>query len=358
MRESWYVACMFKRKTVFIVGAGASQEAGFPLGTTLAKTIGKGFNLVGDEYGHTARFADRELFEDTRRYLARTNETNQLNMFGEAAKLISEGITLSNSIDDFLNIHAKNPYVIKLGKAAIVQSIINAEKKSNLFVNPSNIYNRLTFTNVEQTWFAKLMRVLGPGGSPETVADIFKNVAFITFNYDRCIEHFLTHALSALYGITKEAAEGIVGTLTIIHPYGKIASLEMLPFGGNPHLATDPFPLSDRIRTYTEQVAKPHMLALMHDTMHNASCLVFLGFSYLEQNMALLRPTNPFDRKTVLGTAFGLSDSDRDVVYKEILSMFAQPQQSSMSRGNQIIIDNKIKCAELFDSYARTLNAA
>jgi hypothetical protein len=343
---------MFKRRTLFIVGAGASQEAGFPVGATLAERIGDGLKLVGDNWERTATFADRELFDELRRYVART-QAQDLNKYGEAAQLISDGITLSNSIDDFLNVHSKNPFVTKLGKAAIVRGIVQAEKNSDLFVNPSNIYNKLGFSKLEQTWFVKLMRVLGPGGTPDSIESIFKTVAFITFNYDRCIEHFLTHAISALYGITKQAAEVIVAKITIIHPYGKIGELATTPFGGDPNRSPDLFPLASRIKTYTEQSANPEDLAKMHDEMHNAACIVFLGFSYLEQNMALLRPTNPLDQKTVLGTAY----NNRDVVSGEILAMFGEPQRSNMRTGKRIIIDNKIKCSQLFDSYARTLNA-
>jgi hypothetical protein len=348
---------MFKRRTLFVVGAGASQEAGFPVGSELAKRIGDGLKIVGDTMERTARFTDVELFSEIRRSLGQDPE-RKLNKYGDAAQVINKGITLSNSIDDFLNIHSNNPYVTQLGKAGIVRVILNAEKNSDLYINQSNIYNKLDFNKVDQTWFVKLMRVLGPGGGPDTVDAVFKNLSFIVFNYDRCLEHFLANAISALYSIEREAAVEIVKKITIIHPYGTIGELDRVPFGGDQYNAPSVLPLAKRIKTYAEQFEDPDELQRMHNEMHNAACIVFLGFSYLEQNMKLLKPTNPMDDKTVLGTAFGMSPNDRDVVTRDILKMFAEPQAANMRNGKRVLIDTGAKCAQLFDSYARTLNAA
>jgi hypothetical protein len=49
-----------------------------------------------------------------------------------------------------------------------------------------------------------------------------------------------------------------------------------------------------------------------------AERLVFLGFAYGEQNMALLKPPKPMKRIRVYGTALGLSKSDREVVATKI----------------------------------------
>jgi len=39
---------MFKDNTVFVIGAGASQEFGFPIGSGLTQTIKKNCNFVLD----------------------------------------------------------------------------------------------------------------------------------------------------------------------------------------------------------------------------------------------------------------------------------------------------------------------
>jgi hypothetical protein len=348
---------MFKRRTLFIVGAGASQEAGFPVGTELARRIGEAVAMYQRSEESPIRFRDSDLWDEVVRSLGQDPQRLILK-YREAAGLISRGIGLSNSIDDFLNIHSTNGFLTRLGKAAIVRVILQAEKGSDLYIDRSNFYNKMDFTKVEQTWFLKLMRVLGPGGNPESVDTVFKNISFIIFNYDRCVEHFLTHALSALYGITREAAEAVVNKITIIHPYGTIGELDKLPFGGDPNNAPDVLPLSKRIKTYAERFEEGEELERIHHEMHNAACIVFLGYSYLEQNMALLKPKNPMDYKTVLGTAYKMSSSDRDVVAGDILKMFAEPQSHNMRNGKRVILDIDATCSQLFDSYARTLNAA
>ena len=41
------------------------------------------------------------------------------------------------------------------------------------------------------TWLVKFMYMLGRGVPKENVREIFDNVSFIVFNYDRCVEFFL-----------------------------------------------------------------------------------------------------------------------------------------------------------------------
>jgi hypothetical protein len=165
---------MFKRRTLFIVGAGASQEVDFPLGTTLAKSIGQRLIRRVDKTTREASYNDSELYGQ----LLRTFP-NEINEYFVAARRITEGIQLANSIDDFLNIHSADDRVKTVGKAAIVRSILGAERNSDLFVDQSNIYSKLDFAKVEDTWFVKLMRVLGPDVPLRHVEALFEQVMFI-----------------------------------------------------------------------------------------------------------------------------------------------------------------------------------
>ncbi|WP_426533657.1 hypothetical protein [Bradyrhizobium sp. McL0615] len=141
---------------------------------------------------------------------------------------------LANSIDDFLNIHEGASEVVTVGKAAIVRSILNAERHCKLYVDPSNTYNRLDVAKIRDSWFVKFMQVLGPGRKAHEVENVLDDVSFITFNYDRCLEYFLHHALQLMYGIQRQRAAEIVSRANIIHPYGSVGSLERVLFGGKP----------------------------------------------------------------------------------------------------------------------------
>ena len=67
--------------------------------------------------------------------------------------------------------------------------------------------------------------------------DIFKHLTIVNFNYDRCVEHFLFHAMQAWsLKDEREIAELMKG-LNIYHPYGSVGDLpwqsgDGIEFGG------------------------------------------------------------------------------------------------------------------------------
>lgn len=219
---------MFKRRTLFVVGAGASAEVEFPVGGQLARIISSKLNIQTD-HGQVTSTGDPELFQQIHRTFQ-----PEINDYIKAALLIRDGVRLSGSIDDFLDIHNTDLRVQRVGKAAIVRAILQAEKSSKLYVDQSNIYNKLDYSRIDDTWYMKFIRLLGRANSLANAATIFDNIAFIVFNYDSCIEHFLINALQQLYGISREDAAKTINRLTIIHPYGMVGLLDSgVPFGGD-----------------------------------------------------------------------------------------------------------------------------
>lgn len=340
---------MFKRRTLFIVGAGASKEVKFPIGADLAQIIAD--NMQPGSRTERATIRDTALVAE---YRQRVGYNNPYSDFMAAARRIHEGVELTHSVDDFLNVHQASPLMIEVGKAAIIRAIIAAESSCDMHVDQSNIYNRINVRNLGLTWFVKLMRVLAPGSGPSAAAHAFHNVSFIVFNYDRCLEHFLEYSIAALYGIDRMKARDIVNGIRIIHPYGKIGDLDVLPFGGEKNKDYAVLAIADRIKTYAERFEERDQLRQIRDEVFYSECIVFLGFSFLEQNMALLRPSMGMKWKPVFGTALGLSDHSVKVVIEDILSTYDSSQIDSSS---SIELNNKIKCSELFDYYARSLNA-
>jgi hypothetical protein len=344
---------MFRRRTLFVIGAGASKEAHVPIGPELANMIaGKLSVLKDDVMGGIKGFRDPELYTPLLR-----SHCAGIAEYAQAAQLISQGVRLSSSIDDFLNVHSKNARILELGKAAIVRSILEAELGSLLYVDPSNIYNKMRFENLEKTWFVKLMRVMGSGIDPSNVKQALEKTSFIIFNYDRCVEQFLTFALQSLYGLRGEQAADALSGATIIHPYGTVGDFPGIPFGENKHNRADYFGLASRIKTYTERLTETDTLERMKDEVAKAQCIVFLGFSFLEQNMALLKPPKMIDRKYIFATGYGMSDSGCNVVKEELLSFFNGAHRDIARRADMVQVNNKLKCADLFDHYARSLNA-
>jgi hypothetical protein len=351
---------MFNRKTLFVIGAGAGFDIGMPVGRTLADDIARrvGVSVRHDRLWDTAT-ADKEL---ALCFFERGDRNSR--EYARAFKLIHDGVLLANSIDDFLNVHDGDPQVVSVGKTAIVRSILNAERHSSLYVEVSLHDTKLDVARIRDTWLVKFIQTLVPGRKVHEVEDALQNVSFINFNYDRCLEYFLRHALTLAYGVTTKQAASIVASADIIHPYGSVGTLESVPFG-QPEFATlDYRDLSVAIKTYTERIEERSILERMQTAIKEAECVVFLGFAYHKQNMALLKPPKPQNTRDVYGTAFGMSASDVSQVVSELDSFFSEPilVATEAAGGIQagfvhknIRIENQLTCAQLFDYYAKSL---
>jgi hypothetical protein len=246
--------------------------------------------------------------------------------------------------------HRTNEVANLYGKAAIVKSILDAERNSRLYFD--QFQGSKTDLNVEDfdnTWLVKFMRMLGRNVPKENVHEIFAPVSFIVFNYDRCIEFFLGHALRRAYGIGQDEASEIVRDLHVIHPYGDAGNLLEVPFGA---ASADYRRLAGAIKTYTEQLGSGDVIPQIRDEVYRANNIVFLGFAYHSQNMLMFRPDRPEQHKRIYGTAYGMSDADLDVVVHQLAEFFAM----SATQRAQIKIDNGHKCADLFDYYAKSLS--
>jgi hypothetical protein len=339
---------MFERRTVIVLGAGASQEFGMPTGYELARSIRQAMDVRFKDGITPVGSGDHQLFAFVR---SRFPSSGTLS---SAALRIRDGVFHSNSIDDFLDLHRDDPEINLLGKAAIVRCILQAERRSQLWTNP---YDGPAFhpDNVAQTWIVRLMRMLTRGMHAADVEQVFRNLTFISFNYDRSLEYFLSNALVNSFGCSVEAAQKIVDRLTIIHPYGIVAPLwgsgRVTPFGSDGSF--DWAAQAGDISTYTEQVADAKLVERMRAASADAQQLVFLGFGFHAQNMRLITPEKPGTVvKKVLATAQGMSKSDCQIV--ESLLTRLQPERA---HGVAVtpVVRSDLTCAQLFDEFRLTL---
>jgi hypothetical protein len=102
---------LLKKKTVFVIGAGASYEYGLPVGEDLALNISEKLDVKFDDWGDKITTGDARLFHNV------AHNQNYLE-YQKTAWLIRDGIILANSIDDFLHIHRGNAHVVRYGTAA------------------------------------------------------------------------------------------------------------------------------------------------------------------------------------------------------------------------------------------------
>ena len=296
---------------------------------------------------------DFELYEQFKRTYPQEYES-----YRTAALLIRDGIQLSSSIDDFLDLHRENAKVNLYGKAAIVKSILKAERESLLYFNRMKDEESINFDVIADTWFVKFMKILARGISRQNVAQIFDNVGFIIFNYDRCIEHFLVHALQRLYGIDEKTSQEICADLHVIHPYGCVGQLPTSSEQGVPFGTTDTrdcLKLAQGIKTYSEQITEADNQLAIEAEVISARCIVFLGFAYHDQNMLMLTPRKSLDYMPVYGTAYGMSEDDTAIVTRQIEGMLAPPRVLRIQDAHAVKIKRDLTSAGLFDHFAKSL---
>jgi hypothetical protein len=331
---------MFKHKTLFVLGAGSSQEVGMPVGKPLADLIKDKMDIrfeFGTKFIGTGDF---DLFQQLA-FVVKKDATE----FQKAAHRLQDGLSFADSIDAFLDQHRNDQFVQLYGTAGIVKTILERERDSDVFLDPTGGKPRFDDTKLSKTWFNKFVAMLSLDVDRTDFARIFNNVDFITFNYDRCLEQYLMHALSRSYSMRVEEAEAMVKKLQILHVYGSLGDLKDLPFGA------DRFNLLDAmqgIKTYTEQTAVTGLLDQIREKVERAERVVFLGFAYHVQGMTLLKVKNR-TKKIVYGTAFDMSEPKVQAAKRAI--------DDALGKLGQKYIDNKLKCADLFDYYGQDLSS-
>ena len=178
---------MFSGKTLFVVGAGASYEAGLPIGATLANIISKKLSIVPDGSGRS-RLQDADLW-----FHLQNQFRDDVPAFLDACAKISYGLPLAKSIDGFLDSHSDNRIMVDIGKAAIVRSILSAEKESRLFFNKPG-YKMVDLSILADTWYVEFMKMFSSTLGKADLYQAVNDICFIIFNYDRCVETFLLEA--------------------------------------------------------------------------------------------------------------------------------------------------------------------
>lgn len=315
--------------TTFVVGAGASREFGLFANKSLSETVIENMTIPSDR---GSWFRDNPIGEHVR------NLPNPHSLI-DAAKRLQDGLISSPSIDDFLHNHGDDQALVQMGKLAIARCIVEAENHSLIGpgarplawvvddddgMNPP-VRDDLKAADVmralRKTWLGELFTLLTPGVSKSKVDTIFDGIRFICFNYDRCIETFLFYALQSHYGISAAQAGEIIAKLQIVHPYGMIGDLGFVS-GTNSPVAygqklqhVNLIEMASTIRTYNEQIDGCCDQAEITRLIQEATNIVFLGFAFHKQNMALLR--KPFaSNHGSYGTAY-LEKGSRSEVFRQ-----------------------------------------
>jgi hypothetical protein len=335
---------MFRGRTLFIVGAGASKEANLPIGSELTGIIARSLKMELDSVGHQAS-GNKDIFA------ALSELPNNIEYYVNVAHRISLAMPAASSIDEFLDVHRDDKDVQICGKLAIVQSILEAERKSLLHVDQPR--GMLDLSKVENTWFARFFRKLSSRVQKSNLKSLYDNISFVIFNYDRCVEQYLLYATMLYYNVDEEEALDALAKLKIFHPYGVVGAFAWKPgsginFGDIARKQKRLVMLQNGIRTYTEQIAEQKFVAQIREEVTHADAIAFLGFGFHQQNIDLMTPSDPTVARRLYGTTMGISQSSSVFVNNMVARMLPRPSSSGWEPTFNF---RNMKCYDLFHEF-------
>jgi len=297
---------MFKKRTVFIVGAGASAEFDLPVGDALKQQIAE--LLLG-----AAGSVNSPQISGFRAMLSRMCPQDH-NELLQAGRQLGAPIKSFVSIDEALHYFSSDPLIVRIGKMAIAFLILKAERESKI-AKTDRSTGLPDLSHAQKTWLAEFLSMALSFLKRDEIENAFANVQFINFNYDRVVEQFLWSALYVQAGLPEERARDVAASLRIIHPYGFLGKLNWqdrrgVMFGGDGYTENIP-QIAELILTYTEQVDHEKVRHEIGQALDDAELVIFVGFGFHQQNMALLK-TKPRKRQ-VYATAYRIDKDNHEI---------------------------------------------
>jgi len=287
---------MITAPTVFIVGAGANVHLGFPVGKVLLQ---KTCDLLTER--SESGIGDPKALYTLRCVRPTVRDIEQFRHDLAAS--------FSPSVDAFLELR---PEFSDLGKAAMASVLLPSEADSDHLVrDPST-----------PSWLKYVFHRM------RTDADSFcdNQVSFVTFNYDRSLEHLLCRALKGTYGMADAQAANLVATIPIVHPHGQLGRLPWqdpdghvpgpsVPYGAKPgdQVLTQ---CVESIRIIHEADRDLGEMQRAQQLLQQASRIYFLGFGYHNDNVARLNPGHWRRATHVAGTAYNMETQERITVQR------------------------------------------
>jgi hypothetical protein len=273
---------VINESTCFILGAGASQPYGFPLGRQLLELL--------------CSVLDGEQSPIRRMILDLGVEAKEIKDFTNA--LYHSGF---GSIDTFLE---RRPEFTDIGRLTVALKLSQAEADSNV-----------TARHHDGHWMEYLYSHMS--SNVKKVDDFVKNkISFITFNYDRSLERYLQASLTNGYGISPERALAIVNELNIFHIHGKIGSLDAHDNYYVPYIKNAYEQILRNYKTnqlsfrFYHEISAEEVDEKILSMYRGTSRFYFIGFGYAQDNLNKIAHISRSGVKKI-GTAFGLEDMER-----------------------------------------------
>jgi hypothetical protein len=347
-----------QKSMVLVLGAGASFEVGLPVGSTLKERIVNTLaNLRVDDY-QTHSPASKRV-RAAMELLSRNSGDLNTQLFSklfEAAQQIGNALELAISIDNYIHQNRHDEGIAICGKLAIAACILEAEAGSKLRTDGYGKVADLRASSITCTWYHEFYQRLVEGCSWEDLPERLNQMAIVSFNYDRTVEHYLQAAICILFNKETPAVAALLNEyLTIIHPYGTVGKLpwqdssQGVAFGSRNGIH-DLVRVSTSLRTFTEGIdPESSQINEIRSIVRSAKRLVFLGFSFHPLNLKLLIGDSSLPRRSlpIYGTGKGISLGDLRVLAEELSPLGILEDLGYMPTST---------CYEFFQSYQRRLS--
>lgn len=281
------------KKTVFVLGAGASIPYGYPSGVSLLK------QLARLNPNHIPFRAAQQLG------FSRDDISRFTSLLQQSAP---------PSIDHFLE---RRTEYDRLGKILIAGLLLESESKS-IGIIPSLLAE-------EEHWCSKVFDKLC---TPSFESLSFKNLKVITFNYDKSLEHCFFSMLKSRYSKSEQDMSLKIKELEIQHIYGTIGDLDWEEATGRPYgegtVQFDSPEGTNLVRKVSEGIRvisnvrdgdeTNQVLQKCCEWLNDANRIILLGMAYHQENMERLGfPLSSKPSRTVIeGSGFGLTELEKE----------------------------------------------
>lgn len=239
---------MISVPTCLILGAGASQPYGYPLGGDLLTGIAQG------------------AFDLPANLKALGFEEGQIRDFQQS--LAASGV---GSVDAYLERVDRHR---EIGRIALAHQMLHHDNRA---------------ANLSTDWLGYVWRLLIEDVTkPEQLAG--NRLSIVTFNYDTSVERAIQNAIQKTFDIPSRKAAEFAAAVYIVHVYGRlpIAQTEdqLEPIPATPENARG---AADSLLVLHEGVDDSSELVVARQLLMQAQQRFFLGFAYLKENVTRLR---------------------------------------------------------------------
>ncbi|HEA68247.1 MAG TPA: hypothetical protein ENI07_15720 [Desulfobacterales bacterium] len=325
---------MIEIPTVFILGAGASAPYGYSTGAGLSTKI------VNEFYDKLEALLKND---------SSLSETDMKLHLREAKLFLDVFEKAPVSIDKFLSI---NPFFSSYGKIAITLNILNEEKSSKSL-------KEMDSSDSKQDWYKLLFERMVSTLNNSSDFDRFREnkVAFITFNYDRSLDHFIYKSFRNTFWQSRDDFERSLNLndfkkyipFPLIHVYGQVDKIRW--HGGSYYRDRENFDftkieeLSHNIRVIGER--SNGLKDEISEVITNHKRIFILGFGYADENLEAIGLPGPVNEEwNIYGTAKGMKEKE----IKEKRYIFTHNfRDQNFTYFNPYIED--INCYELLKKY-------